>query len=149
MLGLIATIAAYERYAKKAEREKQRQAEAARLDRIERDQIRQAKEQERLAKEQARQAAQLAKHEDLIARMEQQILLAEREVARYQPIVDQLRQERDALASKVQHYADRGLPCAGYKDQLAKIDAKLYSAETKLVKANFTKQNAQRKLAAA
>ena len=112
------------------------------------EQERQRREQERQAKEQARQAAQLAKHEEQLARLEQQVILAEREIAHYGPIVDQLRQESEALTFKVEHYENRGLPCGGYKTQLERVNEKLYRMETKVIKAENTKQIAQRKLSA-
>ena len=131
---------------------KQRQAEAkaetARLIALEREQMRITREQERQAKEQARQAEQLARHEEQLARLEQQVSLAEREIAHYQPIVDELRREAEGLAFKVSYFEGRGLPCAGYKTQLERVNEKLYRMETKVIKAENTKQNAQRKLSA-
>ena len=123
------------------QRQEEAKAETARLIAVQR-------EQERQAKEQARQAAQLAKHEEQLARLEQQVILAEREIAHYGPIVDQLRQESEALTFKVEHYENRGLPCGGYKTQLERVNEKLFRMETKLIKAENTKQIAQHKLSA-
>ena len=116
-------------------------AETARLIELER-------EQERQAREQARQAEQLAKHEERIARLEQQVTLAEREIAHYQPIVDELRRQADELTLKVEYYESKGLLCGGYKAQLEKVNNKLYNAETKVIKAQFAKQNAEQKMIA-
>lgn len=137
------------------QRQEEAKAETARMiamqreqDRQRREQERLAREQERQAKEQARQAAQLARHEEQLAKLEQQIDLAEREIAHYGPIVDQLRQESEALTFKVEHYENRGLPCGGYKTQLERVNEKLFRMETKLIKAENTKQIAQHKLSA-
>ena len=136
------------------QRQEEAKAETARMiamqreqDRQRREQERLAREQERQAKEQARQAAQLARHEEQLVRLEQQVNLAEREIAHYQPIVDELRREAEGLAFKVSYFEGRGLPCAGYKTQLERVNEKLYRMETKVIKAENTKQNAQRKLA--
>ena len=123
-------------------------AETARLIALEREQMRQRREQERQAREQARQAEQLAKHEERIARLERQVTLAEREIAHYQPIVDDLRRQAEELAYKVEYYESKGLLCGGYKAQLEKVNNKLYQAETKVIKAQFTKQNAEQKMIA-
>lgn len=123
------------------QRKAEAKAETARLIALEREQMRIAREQERQAKEQARQAEQLA-------RLEQQVSLAEREIAHYQPIVDELRREAEGLAYKVEYFEGRGLPCAGYKTQLERVNEKLYRMETKVIKAENTKQIAQRKLSA-
>lgn len=130
------------------QRKAEAKAETARLIALEREQMRIACEQERQAKEQARQAEQLARHEEQLLRLEQQISLAEREIAHYKPIVDQLRREAEGLAVKVEYFEGRGLPCAGYKTQLERVNEKLYRMETKVIKAENTKQNAQRKLSA-
>lgn len=130
------------------QRQAEAKAETARLIALEREQMRIACEQERQAKEQARQAEQLARHEEQLLRLEQQISLAEREIAHYKPIVDQLRREAEGLAVKVEYFEGRGLPCAGYKTQLERVNEKLYRMETKVIKAENTKQNAQRKLSA-
>ena len=130
------------------QRKAEAKAETACLIALEREQMRIAREQERQAKEQARQAEQLARHEEQIARLEQQVSLAEREIAHYQPIVDELRREAEGLAFKVSYFEGRGLPCAGYKTQLERVNEKLYRMETKVIKAENTKQNAQRKMTA-
>ena len=130
-------------------------AETARLIALEREQQRQRREQKRQAKEQARQAQeqvrqaeQLARHEERIARLEQQVTLAEREIAHYQPIVNELRTGYERVSGMVEHYEKLGLPCGGYKTQLERVNEKLYRMETKVIKAENTKQNAQRKLSA-
>ena len=130
------------------QRQAEAKAETARLIALEREQMRITREQERQAKEQARQAEQLARHEEQLAKLEQQISLAEREIAHYKPIVDQLRQEAEGLAFKVEYFEGRGLPCSGYKTHLERVNEKLYRMETKVIRAENTKQNAQRKLSA-
>lgn len=135
----------------KAEQKRARLAhneEVKRQIQLEREQARQAKEQERLAREQARQAAQLARHEEMIVKLKQQVTLAEREIAHYNPILDELRQQAEDLSFKVEHFESLGLPCGGYKTQLEKVNNKLYRAETKVIKAEFVKQAAETKLTA-
>ena len=123
-------------------------AEHSYLIALEREQMRLRREQERQAREQAKQAEQLARHEARIAKLENDITLAEREIAHYQPIVDELRREAEGLAFKVSYFEGRGLPCAGYKTQLERVNEKLYRAETKVIKAQFAKQAAENKLLA-
>ena len=74
--------------------------------------------------------------------------LAEREIEHYQPIVDELRRKADELTLKVEYYESKGLLCGGYKAQLEKVNDKLYRAETKIIKAEFAKQNAEQKMIA-
>ena len=76
------------------------------------------------------------------------VAFAEREIEHYSPIVDQLRREAEGLAFKVEYFEGRGLPCGGYKTQLERVNEKLYRLETKVIKEENTKQNAQRKLSA-
>ena len=130
------------------ERQAEAKAETARLIALEREQMRLTREQQRQAQEQARQAAQLARQEERIAKLEQQVTLADREIEHYQPIVDQLRQEVKELSFKVEYFESRGLPCGGYKTQLERVNEKLYRIETKIIKAENAKQNAERKLSA-
>lgn len=167
-LALIAffTIRQHEREKAQRRKEAQRRAEAKRMreelrgiaakqaaelkarEAIAREQERIAREQARQAAEQKRQAEQLAKQQERLARLEQQVSLAEREIEHYSPIVDQLRREAEGLAFKVEYFEGRGLPCGGYKTQLERVNEKLYRLETKVIKAENTKQIAQRKLSA-
>lgn len=143
-----------EEQARLREEWKRQQAEAREAARrqaeVEREQARLAREQERQAREQARQAEQLARQAERLAKLEQQVTLADREIAHYAPIVDQLRAESERLSAIVAYYEGRGLLCGGYKDQLEKVNSKLFQAEGKLIKAQFAKANAiQRKEIAA
>lgn len=121
------------------EREQQRQA---------REQERQAKEQARIAKEQERQAAQLAKHEEQLAKLEHKRELAEREIEHYTPLLEDLQREVNALAYKVQYYDSIGLPCSGTKDKLEKARERAYRMESKIIKAEFIRDEALQKISA-
>ena len=152
-----------QKLAREMREERQRRAEeTAQRIALEREQMqqrreleRQRQEQERQAREQARQAERIARQEEQtarqearLARLEQQAELAAREIAHYKPIVDDLRAEYDRLSGMIERYEARGLPCGGYRDQLAKVNERLYRAETKIVKAQFAKQAAETKLTA-
>ena len=89
----------------------------------------------RLEKEQERQAAQLAKHEERLLRLEQRMALAEREIAHYKPMLEELRKQETDLDNKVWYYEQRGLPCSGVKKELEKMREKAYRIETKVFKA--------------
>lgn len=114
------------RLAREAERE-----EKARL----RAEAEQQKINEKLEREQAKQAEIIQKHETMILRLQQRIDLAEREISHYQPIADELRAEAKALDFKVKYFESKGLPNSGYRKQLEVVNKKLYSAETKILKA--------------
>lgn len=116
--------------------------------RLRREQDRQRREQERQQREQERQAAILAKHEEQLVKLQQQVELAEREIAHYSPIVAELRAESERLSALVDYYQSKGLLCGGYRDQLAKVNERLYQVEGKVIKAQFAKSNAERKMIA-
>lgn len=139
--------------ARQREAWRRQQAEARewykRQQELEREAVRLAHEQERQRREQERQAAQIARQEEKLAQLQQKITLAEREIEHFAPIVDTLRQEQQALAYKVEYFNSIGLACGGYKARLEKVNSKLYKAETQLIKAQFARQNAQRRKEAA
>ena len=119
----------------------QRARERRRLAELERIRQEQRREQER-------QAAQLARQEERLAQLQQQLALAQREIDHVQPIVDELKQQAHELTYKIAYFENRGLPCGGLKTELAKVNDRLYRTETRLIKAEFNKQNAQHKLTA-
>ena len=131
---------------------KQRQAEAKietqRLIALEREQMRQAREQERQAKEQERQAAQLAKHEERLLRLEQRMTLAEREIAHYAPMLEDLKAKARELDNRVWYLDSIGLPCTGAKNELTKINEKMYRIETKVLKAEQEKSLCEKQMSA-
>lgn len=122
-------------------------AEVQRVFRLEAEQMRQAKEQERIAKEQAKQAAQIAKHEEQLAKLEFRIAEAEHTIAHYEPVYKTLKAQYDELTLKIRLYEQRGLLCGTAKKDLVKVSDKLYQIETKLNKARFDKEQAERKIA--
>ena len=122
-------------------------AEIQRMIQLEAEQTRQRKEQERIAKEQAKQAAQIAKHEEQLAKLEFRVSEAERTIAHYTPVYEALKGQYDELTLKIRLYEQRGLLCGTAKKDLVKISDKLYAVETKLNKAKFDKEQAERKIA--
>lgn len=128
-------------YAEQKERQR-RQME------LEREQARLAKEQERQAREQERQAEQLARHEAQVIRFEQRIDLAEREISYYSPILEELTKKAKVLDNKIWWYEQKGLPCAGLKQELSKIKEKAFATETRIIKARQAREFAKKQLAA-
>ena len=116
-------------------------AEMARLVKLE-------KEQERQRKEQERQAAQLQKHEERLMKLEQRMALAEREIAHYKPLLEQLKEQEEILGNKVWYYESIGLPCTGTKKELEKISEKVYRMETKVIKAEQDKAFCEKQMSA-
>lgn len=125
------------------EREQRRQARDAEMERV-----RQAAEIERIAKEQEKQAAQLAKHEEQMAKFEFRLSEAERTIEHYKPLYDTLKRQYDELTAKVKYYESRNLMCGGMKKDLVKVGNQLFTIETKLRKAEFNRDEAERKLSA-
>ena len=103
-------------------------AEMARLVKLE-------KEQERQRKEQERQAIQLQKHEERLMKLEQRMERAEREIAHYSPILEEMKAEYEALDNRIWYYQTKGLPCSGLIDKRQKLSEKLYRIDTKVFKA--------------
>lgn len=130
---------------------KQRQQEAkletARLIALEREAMRQRQEQEKLEKEQRRQAEVLAKHEEQISKLNSKLALVEREIDHYKPMLEALEEEIEALDNKVWYFDSKGLPCSGYKKQLAQKKEQAYRMETKVIKAEFERDEIMDKLA--
>lgn len=113
---------------------------------LEREQMRQRDEivrmverQDKLEREQMRQAEQIAK-------LEQKVALAEREINHYKPLLDSLREQERQLDNKVWYLTDRGLPCAGIQKTLDQVRERAYKIETKILKAEFDRDNARMKM---
>lgn len=147
-----------EKEAQKREAERMRQEwrnaklkvdlEAKRIIALEREQTRQRREQERQAKEQERQAEQLKKHEERLLRLEQRMALAEREIAHYAPMLEDLKAKARELDNRVWYLDSIGLPCTGAKNELTKINEKMYRIETKVLKAEQEKALCEKQMSA-
>ena len=147
-----------EKEARKREDERMRQEwrdaklrvdlEAKRIIALEREQTRQRREQERQAKEQERQDAQLAKPEERLFRLEQRMALAEREIAHYAPMLEDLKTKARELDNRVWYLESIGLPCTGAKNELTKINEKMYRIETKVFKAEQEKALCEKQMSA-
>ena len=122
------------------ERHRAFEAELSRISKLEKEQARQAKEQER-------QAAQLARHEEQLAKLEQRLALAEREIAHYKPQLDRLKAREEELDNRVWYLSSIGLPSAGIQKELDRVREKAYQIETKVIKAEYDRDNAQRRMA--
>ena len=114
--------------------------EVERMVAIEREQIRQAKEIEK-------HEAWLKKHDEEIAKLNFRISEAERTIAHFTPLYDALKAQYDELTLKIKFYEQRGLLTGGAKKELEKVSNKLYAVETKINKAKFDKEQAERKIA--
>lgn len=114
--------------------------EVERMVAIEREQMRQAKEIEK-------HEAWLRKHDEEIAKLNFRISEAERTIAHFTPLFETLKAQYDELTLKIKFYEQRGLLTGGAKKELEKVSNKLYAVETKINKAKFDKEQAERKIA--
>lgn len=105
---------------------KEQAAQRARMDKIEKEQRRQA---------------------ELLEKMEYQFTAAKKEVEHYKPLLERLTQEITDLDNKIWYYEQRGLPCTAMKDKLFKLEEKRFGLERKLDKAQFNMQFAANRLA--
>ena len=117
-----------------------------RLAEIERQQMVQRREQRRLLAEQQRQAAEIEKVNARLSVLEQKVALAERDIAHYKPLLESLRKQEEELDNRVWYLEGRGLPCGGYRKQLEQIREKAYRVETKVLKAQYDRDNALSKM---
>lgn len=141
------------------DREKRRKAE---MSRITREQIEQRRllveqtrreakmrqEQERIAKEQERQAVILAKHEEQIAKLTFRMERAEHDI-------DALTERLQNLCAKRDNYMAQQAACTPmskdwdkWQTKIISLDNQIHSAEARLAKAEFIREQAQQKLSA-
>lgn len=153
-------------------RQKAAEETAARLA-LEREQMKQRREQERLAKEQRdaeakaererekqmklwekqrkedeRRDAQLAKHEERLLRLEQKLELAQREEDHYSDEVSAIRIDMAGVEAYVEYMKSKGLMCKGKEAELEKLNKKLFAAETKMIKARQTRELCEMQMSA-
>ena len=102
--------------------------------------------QDAMRKEQERQAAEIEKVNARLSVLEQKVAMAERDIAHYKPILDGLKKQEEELTNKVWYFEKIGLPCGGYKKQLDQVREKAYRTETKILKAQYDKDNALSKM---
>lgn len=95
----------------------------------------------------ARHEAWLKKHDADIAKLNFRISEAERTIAHFTPLFETLKAQYDELTLKIKFYEQRGLLTGGAKKELEKVSNKLYAVETKINKAKFDKEQAERKIA--
>lgn len=124
-----------------------------RMAELERQQMVQRREHQRMLaaqdmiiKEQQRQAIEIAQFDERIARLEQKVALAEREIAHYKPFLESLKAQYRVLDNKVWNYENIGLPCAGIKAERDKLYERMYRIETKIMKAEYDRDNARSKM---
>lgn len=117
---------------------------------LEREQMRQRREQEKLAQEQARQAEQLAKHEKRIADLEFKAEQASADIEHLRVVLDDLNESFELacqMADKA-HAAGDDKREEQAKSKILTLRNKIHSAESRLAKAQHTREMAQRELAA-
>lgn len=117
---------------------------------LEREQMRQRREQEKLAKEQAKQAEQLAKHEKRIADLEFKAEQASADIEHLRVVLDDLNESFDLacqMADKA-HAAGDDKREEQAKNKILTLRNKIHSAESRLAKAQHTREMARRELAA-
>lgn len=113
---------------------------------MELEQSRLRKQQRELEAEQKRQSEQIALHDERITRLEQKVYLAEREIEHYKPLLESLREQERKLDNKVWYLTDHGLPCAGIQKTLDQVRERAYRIETKILKAEYDRDNAIAKM---
>lgn len=87
------------------------------------------------------------KHDEQIAKLQFRMSEAERTIAHYTPAYEALKAQYEELTLKIKLYEQRGLLTGNAKQELVKVSDKLYAIETKINKAKFDKEQAERKLA--
>lgn len=116
--------------------------------RIQREQERQAKEAESIRKEQERQAAQLEKHEKRLADLEFKAAQASADIEHLNIVLDDLRESFELacqMADKA-HYAGDIKREEQAKNKVITLRNKIHSAESKIAKAQHTREMAQREM---
>lgn len=94
-----------------------------------------------------RQEEQTAKHDEQKEKILFKMSEAMRTIEHYTPVYEALKTKYDELTVKIKLYEARGLLTGNARLELVKISDKLYAVETKLNKAKFEKELAERKLA--
>ena len=105
------------------------------------------REQERQARELEKHEAWLRKHDEEIAKLQFRLSEAERTLAHYTPMLENLKKQTEELDTRIWWFEKKGLPCSGIKAEYEKINEKLFKIEGKVAKAQFDKEQAARKLA--
>ena len=107
------------------------------------------REQQRQAKELEKHEAWLRKHDEEIEKLKFRLSEAERTLAHYGPMLESLKKEAQDLDTRIWWYEKNGLPCAGIKEKYFKLSEKVFSLEGKVLKAQFEKEQAAKKISAA
>ena len=120
-------------------------AETARRIAIEREQIRQRAEQER-------QAKQLAKHEEEIIKLKQIVEQSKSDIAFLQARLGKQCNQRDYFIHLCNNLDPNSrnydADYSKYQSKIITLENQMHNTETKLSKAQYARQNAQRKLSA-
>lgn len=109
---------------------------------LEREQMKQRREQERLAQEQTKQAEQLAKHEKRIADLEFKAAQASADIEHLRVVLDDLNESFELacqMADKA-HNAGDDKREEQAKNKILTLRNKIHSAEAKMAKAQHTKE---------
>ena len=125
-----------------------RNEETARLIALEREQLRQRREQEKLYAEQARQAEVLRKHESRIADLEDRMAQAESDIAHWGETVASLYALLDIELAEQAGAMPGSKTDIKCQKRVITLRNQIHAAETRVNKAKSVKRNAERELSA-
>lgn len=108
-----------------------------------------AKEQERLAKESAKHEAMLQKQEEQLAKLQFSIEQADRDIEFLNIRLDDLLESLDAATNEAQLYHNSGdaVKEEKAKRKIVSIQNQIHTTESKIEKAKFNRELAERKMA--
>jgi len=106
------------------------------------------REQERQALEQERQAAQLAKHEERIRKLEFRMQQADADIEHWNETLSDLYAMLDYEKMQQSAAVVGGKEYAKHQNKIITLNNRVYSAEARLAKAQYAKEEAARQLKA-
>lgn len=127
----------------------QQAQQAAQLARLAKEQAKQAREQARIDREVERQASQLAKHEERIAKLEYRMEQAERDIEHWNDQLSALYAMLDYEKMEQAACVDGGKEWSKRQNKILTLENKVHTAESRLAKAEYAREEAQRGIDAA
>ena len=127
---------------------KQRREIARRQAEVDRELARQQKEQERQTREQAKQAAQLERHERRLDDLRQRMKQAESDIDFLVERIGNLDAQRDSVLLRQSSLVPGSKEFEKCQAKIISLDSQIHATETRLNKAQHTKQTAQKELTA-
>jgi len=125
----------------------QAELETKRLIALEREQMRQAREQEKLEREQQRQAEVLAKHEEQIAKLEFRLSTAESDISHWNEQIAALYAILDMEQLELAGTVNGSKEQTKHQKKIITLNNQIHAAENRLNKAKFEKSFCEDKLA--